>query len=342
MGKVVIDGRCIEHRNLGGTRRYAVETLLELDKIVEKNKYELLIKPECRDLIELKNIRKVEIYSRNVLSWKIKIFWYLFNSRAWYVNFANGLCICKNSIMTVHDIYAFFDMYHTIKKTKMKLKTIFNAMFAKKIVTVSEYSKQTMLEKLSIKPDRIRVIGNGWQHIKKRQPDDKVLERCGLQNKQYYLYVGRLEKNKNIKWIYEVADSNSAALFVISGDLDREPSDLYKGKYGNIIYTGFVTDSEMKSLYQYCKAFLFPSIMEGFGIPPMEALYNGVPIIIANTSSLPEVYGKCAHYIDPYKYDYDLDEILKEPVEPANSVLDRYSWEKSAREWKELIESCTR
>jgi glycosyltransferase involved in cell wall biosynthesis len=78
--------------------------------------------------------------------------------------------------------------------------------------------------------------------------------------------------------------------------------------------------------------------MEGFGIPPMEALYNGVPIIIANTSSLPEVYGKSAHYIDPYKYDYCLDEILQEPVEAPELVLNRYSWEKSAREWKNLIE----
>ncbi len=97
----------------------------------------------------------------------------------------------------------------------------------------------------------------------------------------------------------------------------------------------------MKALYKNCKAFLFPSIMEGFGIPPMEALFNGVPIIISNTSSLPEIYEDCAHYIDPYKYDYSLDELLKEPVASSDKVLNKFSWEKSAKQWYELIERCS-
>ena len=63
----------------------------------------------------------------------------------------------------------------------------------------------------------------------------------------------------------------------------------------------------MSALFQSCKAFLFPSLMEGFGIPPLEALYYNVPIIISDTSSLPEIYEDCAHYIDPFKYDYCLD-----------------------------------
>lgn len=344
MQKVVMDGWCIKQGSFGGAQRYAMEILLELDKIVKSGKYELLIRPEYENLIELKNIKKVEISCKNKLSWSFQVLYYLLKKRAWYVNFWNGLALARKSIITLHDIYPF---YNVVKRNKLyyiknKIKMHMTGMIAKKVVTVSEYSKQTIVEKLHIKPDKIMVIGNAWQHIKEIQPDDKILERIDLQDKAYCLYIGRLVNNKNIKWIFEVADRNPDFLFVISGDLDNEPFDYYEGKHRNILYTGFVTDSEMKSLYQHCKAFLFPSIMEGFGIPPMEALYNGAPIIIANTSSLPEVYGKCAHYIDPYKYDYDLDKILKEPVEPANSVLDRYSWEKSAREWKDLIESCAR
>lgn len=340
MQKVVIDGRCIKKGRFDGAQRYATEILLELDKIVENGKYELLIRPECKDLIELKHINKIELYSKNPLSWKVKTLLYLIKNHAWYVHFANGLAIWRKSIITIHDIYAFYNVCNNTKTyfVTRKGKAILNAMFARKIVTVSEYSKQTMLEKLPVKSRKIEVIGNGWQHIKKIQPDDGILQRCGLKDKQYYFFIGRLVKNKNIMWIFEVADRTPAALFVISGDLSNETFDFYKGKHGNILYTGFVSDSEMKSLYQHCKAFLFPSLMEGFGIPPMEALYNGAPIIIANTSSLPEVYGKSAHYIDPHKYDYCLDEILQETVDLPETVLDRYSWEKSAKAWKELIE----
>lgn len=344
MQKVVIDGRCIKQGRFDGAQRYATEILLELDKIVETGKYELLIRPEYKDLIELKNISKILICSKSTLSWKVKAFLYLVKKHAWYVHFANGLAVWRKSVITIHDIYAF---YNVCNNTKMyfitrKGKAVFNALFAKKIVTVSEYSKQTMLDKLPVKSRKIDVIGNGWQHIKKIQPDDRILQRFGLRDKQYYFFIGRLVNNKNIKWIFEVADRNPSSLFIISGDLSNERFDFYQGKNSNILYTGFVSDSEMKSLYQHCRAFLFPSLMEGFGIPPMEALYNGAPIIIANTSCLPEIFGNSAHYIDPYKYDYCLEELLKEPVDLPETVLERYSWEKSARAWKELIERYTR
>lgn len=347
--KVVIDGR-VFHRTFCGVIRYEKEILLELDKIVEHGKYELLLLPQDADKIYLNHINKVYLDTggdndrKSRKRWRREVRRYLKQSKGLYVHMANGRSIGFDSITTIHDIYGFFDVLAISKMSifRRRARIVWNVLFAQKIVTVSHYTKQVMLGKLPLKESKIEVIGNGWQHIKVIQSDDKVLERCRLIDKQYYLYIGRLVKNKNIKWIFEVADRNLDSLFVISGDLDNEPFDFYKGKHGNIIYTGYVTDSEMKSLYQHCKAFLFPSIMEGFGIPPMEALYNGVPIIIANTSSLPEIYGKSAHYIDPYRYDYDLDEILQEPVESADVVLDKYSWEKSAREWKELIESYVR
>lgn len=345
MQKVVFDGWLIRQGKRGdsfsGSSRYAIEILLELDKIVKPGKYELLIRSEYENLIRLKNIKKIVISCKSRFSWRLQAFFYLAKKHAWYVHFENGLALRRKSIITLHDIYAFYGVTE-VNTARSKARIILSTLIAKRIVTVSEYSKQTMVEKLPVKPEKIKVIENGWQHIKKVQSDDKILERCGLRNGQYYFFIGRLVKNKNIKWIFEVADRNPHSLFAISGALWNEPFSYYRGKHGNIIYTGFVTDSEMKSLYQHCKAFLFPSIMEGFGIPPMEALYNGAPIIIANTSCLPEVYGKSAHYIDPYKYDYDLDEVLKEPVEPVDSVLDKYSWEKSARKWKELIESYAR
>lgn len=340
--KVVIDGYCIKDERFNGAQRYAMEILKELDKLVPKDKYELLINPKYKELINLQNIKKVEMAAKQKVVRRIEILCYLIRNRALYVHLANGIALHRNSIITLHDIYAFYGVYNNTQwyYIKKKCKAIIDVIVAKHIVTVSEFSKQTMLDKLPIKSDKISVIYNGWQHIKEVYPDEGYLEKIKLLPQSYYFFIGRLVNNKNIKWIFNVADNNHDDSFVIAGELSGEEFDFYQGVNKNIIYTGFVNDREMKALYQNCKAFLFPSLMEGFGIPPMEALYNGVPIIISNTSSLPEVYEECAHYIDPMKYDYCLDDLLKEPVCSPEKILNKFSWEKSALQWYDLIERC--
>jgi glycosyltransferase involved in cell wall biosynthesis len=88
-----------------------------------------------------------------------------------------------------------------------------------------------------------------------------------------------------------------------------------------------------------CKAFLLPSYYEGFGLTPLEALSCGAKIIVANAASLPEIYGKCAHYIDPYDTNVDLDELLKEPVEAPDSILEKYSYDTAAKQVYGLIQN---
>lgn len=343
MKKVIIDGRCIKRGKFDGAQRYATEILLELDKIVPSGKYELLIRPEAKDLIDLKQIRKVEISGSCILLWRLKTFSYLLRHSAWYINFSNGPAIWSKSIITLHDIYAFYNVCNNTKMYYLKKKcaAILNVIVAKRIVTVSQYSKSTMIAKLPISPEKISVIYNAWQHISTIIPDVSILEREHLQTKEFYFFIGRLVNNKNINWIFNVADYNPDDIFVISGAISNEKFKFYYGKNNNIIYTGFISDAEMAALYQHCKAFLFPSLMEGFGIPPLEALYYGAAVIISNTSSLPEIYEDCAHYIDPLKYDYCLNEILQEPVGSAEKILRKFSWEKSAWQWYELIESYT-
>ena len=103
------------------------------------------------------------------------------------------------------------------------------------------------------------------------------------------------------------------------------------------------SDGEIRSLMANCKAFILPSIYEGFGIPPMEALAENAQIIVSNTSCLPEIYSKSAHYIDPYQLEnIDLDKILAEHVEDPEAVLNKYSWEKSAKTLYSLICRCMR
>jgi glycosyltransferase involved in cell wall biosynthesis len=88
---------------------------------------------------------------------------------------------------------------------------------------------------------------------------------------------------------------------------------------------------------QKCRAFILPSYYEGFGLTPLEALSCGAQIIISKTASLPEIYGNTAHYINPFNTDIDLDALLQEPVEAPGDLLNKYSYEKSARQLYEII-----
>jgi glycosyltransferase involved in cell wall biosynthesis len=88
---------------------------------------------------------------------------------------------------------------------------------------------------------------------------------------------------------------------------------------------------------EQCKAFILPSYYEGFGLTPLEALSCGAKIIVAAAASLPEIYGKTAHYIDPFDTDIDLETLLKEPVENPDIILKKYSYDTSAKEIYGLI-----
>ncbi|MCD7817389.1 MAG: glycosyltransferase family 4 protein [Bacteroides sp.] len=209
----------------------------------------------------------------------------------------------------------------------------------KYIVTVSEYSKKDIVEQLNVPPERVIVIPNGWQHMTKIGLDDSVFGRYDLLKKgKYYYAMGNIMPHKNFKWIVETAKRNPDCTFAIAGNM-HELSNKAELKLDNVLYLGRVTDEENKSLIKYCKAFIHPAFLEGFGIPPMEALTFGRPIIVSNTSCMPEIYGGAAHYVDPYRYDYGLDTLLLEHVENPETVLNKYSWEQSGRHWYELFQS---
>jgi glycosyltransferase involved in cell wall biosynthesis len=174
-----------------------------------------------------------------------------------------------------------------------------------------------------IKAEKIAVIYNGWDYFKNVKGDYSVFDDFPAISKPFYFSLGSLSKRKNIKWIIEHAAKNPESQFVISGSSINtfKVEELSGSIPPNIILPGYLDDSKVKALMTKCKAFIHPAYYEGFGLTPLEALSCGAQIIIANAASLPEIYGNTAHYIDPFDTDVDLDELLKQPVDPPDEVL---------------------
>ena len=326
-----------------GVMRFAKEILLGIDKLCKKNEFVLVVPEYAESIPELKNIRIEKYGSTHGNMWEQKDFAkYLKTKNLDSVNFNNTMPLSRPGIIVIHDIAykihpEFGSSLHG-KISNVYHRAIFRrvAKTDKPIVTVTYFSKYQIIDEYRINPARVHVIGNAWQHVNEYGYDDSVIEKNGLKAGEYYFSLGSLSKMKNTKWFVEVARKQPDKLFVLSGAKPKNAGDNFEIPE-NIITTGFVSDEQVKSLIRGCKAFIYPSIYDGFGIPPLEALSQGAQVICSSAACLPEVYRNCVHYIDPYNTEIDIDELLAQPVDDAQEVLDRYSWEKSSREFYELI-----
>lgn len=327
-----------------GVMRFAKEILLVIDKICKNGEFVLVV-PEYADKVpDLHNI-KVERFGKiKGNMWEqISFPRYLKKHNLKGVNFNNTCPLSKlDGVIVIHDIaYKLHPEFGTSlhgKISRVYHQMIFNRVSKSKmrVVTVTRFSKYQIIDTYKIDANRISVIGNAWQHIKQVKVDTDVLERNNLIDKEYYFTLGSMSIMKNTKWVYEVAKRNPNSLFVLAGAKSRgteEGFDYLK----NVIALGFVSDEEVKALLRHCKAFIYPSIYDGFGIPPLEALSQGAEVICSNAACLPEVYGNTVRYIDPYIYDIDIDEKMKEPVCDPVFALDKFSWRKSGEEFYKLL-----
>jgi glycosyltransferase involved in cell wall biosynthesis len=217
---------------------------------------------------------------------------------------------------------------------------------AKKIGTVSYFSKNQIAQTYHINPDRITVIYSSWNHFLKIKADYSVFDIYPvLLENEFYFSLGSLSKRKNIRWIIEYAAKNPDSYFAISGT--SLPTTQIKGLDNNaglknILLLGYLDDPKVRALMEKCRAFILPSYYEGFGLTPVEALSCGAPVIVSKAASLPEIFGNTAHYIDPFNTDVDLNVLLKEPVENPEKILKKYSYDAAAEQVYELIREVLR
>ena len=360
MRKIVFNGFDFASESKpAGIIRHTYEVLKELDKIVQVGTIMVLL-PKCDfDISGFHNIRfvKTGIFNKDEQRYKIKwiqsIIWrfFIFPSycilhRAYTINPSLTWRHYNFDAISIYDctldlFYQNSDYQHelswgsrVIRNQKIKTAT------CKFILTDSESAKKDICKVYQVPDRKVEVIPCGWQHFADILEDTTIIERLGLIGKKYYFSLGSRMPHKNIKWVASAARKHPQYTFVVTGSrLSREETSFEGEIPGNMIFTGYLKDEEIKALMHHCRAFIQPSFNEGFGLPPMEARSVGADCIVSYAGSLPEVYQKSVWYIDPYDYEnIDLDEIMSRPKESNDIILNRYSWEKSAKKLLEVLQ----
>lgn len=211
------------------------------------------------------------------------------------------------------------------------------------IITPTEFTKRDVATTLGVAADKIDVT------YEAADITTDQLEPYVHPYSEFILYVGQQSDYKNIK---RLGDAHQKLLathpglgLILVGKLNKsiEQNKAYfesKG-YTNILFTGFISDAQRDWLYTQAKAYIFPSLMEGFGLPGLEAMGYGAPVVSSNATCLPEVYGSAAHYFDPTDTQAIAnainDVISHEPlraelIEKGHAQVAKYSWRRMAEQ----------
>jgi glycosyltransferase involved in cell wall biosynthesis len=265
------------------------------------------------------------------------------------------------SVVTIHDcIHLMFPQYLpnrlalSYARTSMAIAT----RRATRIMTVSETSKRDIVKFFGTNPDKIKVIYNAYDKRFGLEPkvEDvvRVRERYQLQDK-FVLYVGNVKPHKNLERLLEAfhllrqRGLGHVKLVLIGDDISKYASlrrAVHRYQLHQYVrFLGYVSEDTLAAMYRLATVFVFPSLYEGFGLPPLEAMASGTPVVTSNLSSLPEVAGEGAVLVDPYSPQAIADGLYRVLTdEPFAQQLRRrglaragqFSWETSARRVREV------
>jgi glycosyltransferase involved in cell wall biosynthesis len=266
------------------------------------------------------------------------------------------LSCTRNSVIAIFDLsyLRFPKMYNKKDLVKLKVWGGISVRKAKRIVTISESSRNDIIEAYGVKPEKVRVVYPGIKPtLPSRMSLEDMNEAFGIKGK-YILFVGTLQPRKNIaKLIEAFSDLNDKEMSLVIVGKKGWQYDQIMGapkKFGveeRVKFLEKVSDEDLPSLYKHAEFFILPSLYEGFGLPVLEAMSYGCPVITSNISSLPEAGGDAALYVDP-KDVKDItekmnrlledDKLRRELSEKGKEQIKKFSWEKSAKEVLAVLE----
>lgn len=322
-----------------GIDRFGRELLKALDEIVDTNQIVLLV-PEYVDLeFEFKHIVVKKKGRTRPFIWQQTTLVSYVKAKKKYgykcLSITNTFPILLNDgFVFIHDISPIVNKNYYSRKFRLKTNWQTALLMKKKkleIFTISNFTKNEIMRVFGRHAD-MAVVPCGWEHILNIPSDSEFWSKHNnIKKGEYFFAMSSVSPNKNFRWILEAAKFNQDMQFIIAGKMD---TNIFGGKEvisgNNILFLGYITDSEAKCLMENAKAFVFPSFYEGFGIPPLEALACGTQIIISDIPCLKAIYGDSAHYIDPNNPNIDLNMLLRTPVKNREAVLETNTWENAA------------
>lgn len=342
--KVIVNGKFLTQR-ITGVQRYAREIVQELDNLVTSGFMEIAIPDIEVDVPIYKNIKVVKIgKTKNTVLWEQLSFpLYVKKEKGISLNLCNSSPLISPGIVCIHDVKIKAHPEFFSKKFLLWYNLLFYnaAKRAIKLLTVSNFSKKEIIKYYNVPADKILITPDSWQHFDRIRFNENTLEKYGLTKDSFYFAMSSFEPNKNFKWIADVATKNTDETFVIAGSINKR---VFKEGLGfdcpsNMKLLGYVSDEEAKTLMRDCKAFLFPSIYEGFGMPPLEALSAGCKqIIVSDIEVMHEIFETNATFIDPIKFDILLDTVKNNQFE-ANKILSKYGWITSSKKLLHVLRS---
>jgi glycosyltransferase involved in cell wall biosynthesis len=266
--------------------------------------------------------------------------------------------LARKQACLIHDA-AVFDRPGAYSATfRLWYRTLFWLLSRRQVtlLTVSAFSQQRLAERLGIMASQIGVVPGGAEHLARVTPDASVLAKLGLEPNRYLMAVGSANPNKNFDALraafHRVSIGRDVKLVLVGSANPRvfagRPTTTGAAMMSSIVQAGRLDDGQLKALYQHATGLVFPSLYEGFGLPPLEAMSCGCPVAASDAAAIPEICGDAALYFDPASVEQMAaamqslldDAPLRERLRRAGAQrLQRFRWDLAANSLQSYLQS---
>lgn len=349
--KILVNGRFLG-RSMTGVKRFAVETLMALDACIGEDDprtrcfdFEVVAPADCSETLPLLHIPVCHTGRRSSPLWEQLDLRHYDGGQHWLINLCNSAPIGRRKqIAFIHDVA-------TVRVAR-SYRWSFRAWYAlliprlyqsaDAIFTVSEFSRRE-LASLYGHRDKVLVVGEGTEHMARIHADHSVLDRCHIGDRPFLLAVGSPAWHKNLDVVVQALSSlpDEPLDLVIAGHADPQIfSTINLGGKARVKIINRVTDAELKALYERAHCFIFPSLYEGYGLPPTEAMVCGCPVIASRQEAVVATTAGAALYFEPHDAATLRGLILRVLHEPGlasqlraqgAAVAAELSWRKTAQ-----------